>query len=47
MKLRPDEEELKAIGPEFTKRWQEYYADSPDKPIMYMGTLAVSVALLQ
>lgn len=46
MKLRPDAEELKAIGPEFTKRWEEYFADAPDKPIMYIGTLAVYAPLL-
>ena len=40
MKLRPDEEELKAIGPDFTTRWREYFADAPDKPVMYIGTLA-------
>ena len=45
MKLRPDAEELKAIGPEFTKRWEEYFANAPDKPIMYIGTLAVYVFL--
>ncbi|TCD62089.1 hypothetical protein EIP91_007489 [Steccherinum ochraceum] len=43
MKLRPDEDELKAIGPQFTSRWKEYFAGTPDKPVMYIGTLAVLV----
>ncbi|TFK74193.1 alcohol oxidase [Pluteus cervinus] len=40
IKIRPDEEDLKELGPDFEKRWNEYFASAPDKPIMWIGTLA-------
>ncbi|THH26925.1 hypothetical protein EUX98_g7267 [Antrodiella citrinella] len=43
LKLRPDEEELKAIGPDFTPRWKEYYADAPDKPVLFFAPLSLLV----
>lgn len=36
VKLRPNEEELKELGPEFAQRWTEYFADKPDKPAIFM-----------
>ncbi|KAF8896176.1 hypothetical protein BD779DRAFT_1608499 [Infundibulicybe gibba] len=40
IKIRPNAEDLKEIGPAFAKRWQDYFANAPDKPIMWIGTLA-------
>lgn len=37
IKIRPDEEDLKEIGPEFEKRWKEHFANAPDKPVMWFG----------
>ncbi|KAG6876028.1 hypothetical protein C0992_001295, partial [Termitomyces sp. T32_za158] len=34
-KIRPTEEELKEMGPEFNKLWNEYFKDKPDKPVMF------------
>ncbi|EJD00303.1 alcohol oxidase [Fomitiporia mediterranea MF3/22] len=34
-KIRPTEEELKEMGTEFNERWNQYFKDKPDKPIMY------------
>lgn len=33
-KIRPTEEELEEIGPEFRKLWDEYYRDAKDKPLL-------------
>ncbi|OCH90856.1 alcohol oxidase [Obba rivulosa] len=41
VKIRPSPEELKAVGPDFAPRWQEYFADAPDKPIMWLGPISV------
>lgn len=41
IKLRPSEEDLKELGPEFEQRWKEYFADKPDKPIMFMCPLSM------
>ncbi|THG93702.1 hypothetical protein EW026_g7606 [Hermanssonia centrifuga] len=43
IKLRPNTEELKALGPEFQKRWEEYFADKPDKPVMFMCPLSMFI----
>lgn len=40
VKLRPSERELAIIGPEFRQLWSEYYANAPDKPVMWLGILA-------
>ncbi|TCD60832.1 hypothetical protein EIP91_009421 [Steccherinum ochraceum] len=45
LKLRPSTEELKAIGPQFTERWNEHFADAPDKPAMFFGSLAMLTGL--
>jgi len=34
-KIRPTEEELKEMGPEFNKLWDTYFKDKPDKPVMF------------
>ncbi|EKM51208.1 uncharacterized protein PHACADRAFT_213078 [Phanerochaete carnosa HHB-10118-sp] len=43
IKWRPNEEELKEIGPEFEQRWKEYFADKPDKPVFYFCPLSMFV----
>ncbi|KAL4261270.1 GMC oxidoreductase family protein [Pleurotus pulmonarius] len=34
IKLRPNEEDLKELGPNFTRVWNNYFKDAPDKPVM-------------
>lgn len=34
-KIRPTEEELKEMGPEFNELWNSYFKDKPDKPVMF------------
>ncbi|KAH0836673.1 hypothetical protein J3R83DRAFT_8393 [Lanmaoa asiatica] len=34
-KIRPTEEELKEMGPEFNALWDRYFKDKPDKPVMF------------
>ncbi|KIP06402.1 hypothetical protein PHLGIDRAFT_72751 [Phlebiopsis gigantea 11061_1 CR5-6] len=43
VKLRPNEEELKAIGPDFRQKWEEYYVGVPDKPVMWIGPVSMFV----
>ena len=43
VKLRPSAEELKDFGPEFEQRWKEYFADKPDKPVIFMCPLTMCV----
>ncbi|PCH43107.1 GMC oxidoreductase [Wolfiporia cocos MD-104 SS10] len=43
IKIRPSERELGTIGPEFEKRWASFYANAPDKPVMFLGILAMYV----
>jgi alcohol oxidase len=40
VKLRPSAEELKELGPQFEKQWNEYFADAPDKPVIWIGTVS-------
>lgn len=35
MQIRPTEEELKEMGPEFNELWNRYFKDKPDKPVMF------------
>lgn len=39
IRIRPNAEDLLEM-PEFETRWKTYFANSPDKPIMWLGTLA-------
>ncbi|KAF5359173.1 hypothetical protein D9756_003510 [Leucocoprinus leucothites] len=43
VKLRPTAEDLESIGPSFTKRWNSYFANAPDKPVMLMSSIAAYV----
>ncbi|KAF8075818.1 GMC oxidoreductase-domain-containing protein [Lyophyllum atratum] len=45
VKLRPNAEDLKEIGLDFEERWKSYFANVPDKPVMWMGTLAAYVGM--
>ncbi|KAI0265986.1 alcohol oxidase-like protein [Gloeopeniophorella convolvens] len=37
IKWRPSESELADLGPEFRKHWDAWYADTPDKPVLWIG----------
>ncbi|EPQ53030.1 alcohol oxidase [Gloeophyllum trabeum ATCC 11539] len=43
-KLRPTEEELKEMGPEFNELWDRYFKDKPDKPVMFGSIVAGAYA---
>lgn len=45
IKFRFTAEELKKIGPNFEKKWNEYYADKPDSPAMCLLLVSMSVIL--
>ncbi|KJA13768.1 GMC oxidoreductase [Hypholoma sublateritium FD-334 SS-4] len=36
IKMRPREDELGEIGPEFATRWKDFFENAPDKPIVWM-----------
>ena len=40
IKLRPMEQEIPSMGPEFQKVWKEYFHDKPDKPVAYIGVFS-------
>ncbi|KAJ7260517.1 alcohol oxidase-like protein [Mycena haematopus] len=40
IKIRPNTKDLEVLGPGFSKRWEEFFADRPDKPVVWMGALA-------
>lgn len=40
IKMRPTEQDLKELGPEFQPRWKEFFLNAPDKPIMWMGPMS-------
>ena len=44
-KLRPSSEELKAIGPEFRERWETFFKEVPDKPVVWFGAVSEYVSL--
>lgn len=46
VRLRPTAEDLESIGPGFTNRWNTFFANAPDKPIMLMSTIAALVTIL-
>ncbi|EMD41134.1 alcohol oxidase [Gelatoporia subvermispora B] len=43
-KIRPTEEELKEMGPEFNELWDRYFKDKPDKPVMFGSIVAGAYA---
>lgn len=44
VKIRPTPEELKEMGPEFNKLWESYFANKPDKPVMFSSVVAGAYA---
>ena len=38
--MRPTEEELSAMSPEFDHRWSTYFANAPDKPVIVVVPIA-------
>ncbi|GAA5907615.1 hypothetical protein JCM6882_004423 [Rhodosporidiobolus microsporus] len=43
-KLRPTEEELKEMGPEFNEFFEKYFRNKPDKPVMFSSVVAGAYA---
>ncbi|KAI0915540.1 hypothetical protein AcV5_003732 [Taiwanofungus camphoratus] len=43
-KIRPTEEELKEMGPEFNELWDRYFKDKPDKPVIFGSIVAGAYA---
>ncbi|KAF7416390.1 hypothetical protein PC9H_002656 [Pleurotus ostreatus] len=43
-KIRPTEEELKEMGPEFNELWNKYFKDKPDKPVMFGSIVSAAYA---
>ncbi|KAI0920510.1 hypothetical protein AcW1_002232 [Taiwanofungus camphoratus] len=43
IRIRPSAEELEALGPDFQQVWMERFAHAPDKPVMWLGPLALLV----
>nr|ALJ82900.1 alcohol oxidase [Irpex lacteus] len=41
IKYRPSAAELEAIGPDFKKRWDEYFVGKDDKPVLWMCQLSL------
>ena len=37
IKWRPTPSEVAELGPEFQEYWDSYFANAPDKPVMWMG----------
>ncbi|KAK0500276.1 GMC oxidoreductase-domain-containing protein [Armillaria luteobubalina] len=42
IKMRPTERDLKVLGPTFTKQWNEFFLDAPDKPVMWIGPISAN-----
>ncbi|KAF9036252.1 GMC oxidoreductase-domain-containing protein [Panaeolus papilionaceus] len=40
IKIRPTDEEVSKMSPAFQKRWKEFFANSPDKPLVLLYLLA-------
>ncbi|KAF8151496.1 GMC oxidoreductase-domain-containing protein [Crassisporium funariophilum] len=43
-KIRPDQQELKEMGPEFGALWDKYFKDKPDKPVMFGSIVSAAYA---
>jgi alcohol oxidase len=41
IKYRPTPAELEEIGPDFKKRWEEYFANKGDKPVIWMCQMSL------
>ena len=45
--MRPTEEELSAMSPEFDHRWSTYFENAPDKPVIVVVPIAWWVYWIQ
>jgi len=43
IKMRPNATELAAMSPEFDERWNSYFANTPDKPVVNYQPIASCV----
>ncbi|KAH9017282.1 alcohol oxidase-like protein [Lactarius hengduanensis] len=43
IKWRPKASEVAELGPEFQEYWNSYFANAPDKPVLWMGMLATLI----
>lgn len=43
IKLRPTEDEVRTMGPEFQQFWDDYFVNKPDKPLSYIGIFSTYV----
>jgi alcohol oxidase len=39
-KIRPTASDLKVLGPDFEKRWDDYFTGAPDKPVIWVGEVS-------
>jgi alcohol oxidase len=37
IKWRPKPSEVAELGPEFQEYWESYFANAPDKPVLWIG----------
>jgi hypothetical protein len=40
VKLRPTAQELEELGSQFKEQWAEYFANAPDKPVIWIGPVS-------
>ncbi|KAJ7067085.1 GMC oxidoreductase-domain-containing protein [Mycena amicta] len=40
IKIRPNATDLQILGPDFSKRWEEFFVSRPDKPVVCIGPTA-------
>ncbi|KAK7033332.1 GMC-OxRdtase-N domain-containing protein [Favolaschia claudopus] len=40
IKIRPNSTDLEVLGPTFTRRWNDFFANQPDKPVMWIGPIS-------
>ena len=43
IKMRPFKKDLEVIGPDFRKRWLDYYVPAPDKPVLWIAVMTLYV----
>ncbi len=46
IKMRPREDELEELGPDFQEYWEKNFADKPDKPLFWLSALCGYVGRL-
>ncbi|KAF9036216.1 GMC oxidoreductase-domain-containing protein [Panaeolus papilionaceus] len=43
IKIRPNSQDLEELSPEMQMRWRDFYANSPDRPLLLMGPMAAFI----